>query len=150
MAANAAKLFKIACDAGDARSCSDLGMMCVQAQGIPLDYSCAKRRFKQACDRDHARGCTNLGLMHQKGLKVRKHPRKALGLYERACQLGDGKACGWVGLLYRDDFAELPDSTRKAASALRQGLEKDVDLPPVSQAFLVFRRCLRHFLPRPQ
>ena len=90
----AARLFRVACNDGDADGCSGLGFL--QSWGIfkeAEEPERAARLYRQGCEAGNARACTSLGYLHQQGMGMRANPVEAARLYMRGCNLGHKPAC---------------------------------------------------------
>jgi uncharacterized protein len=106
----AAARFEQACDTGDARSCSVLGVMYEEGKGVAADPARAERLYERACARGNARACTNLGRL----LDGPRHDRDGAAVaFEVACHAGDAEGCYQLG---RARYAA--GDVRHAAAAL--------------------------------
>lgn len=110
----AAGLYQKACDGGERRGCTNLGLMYYNADGMPKDLDRAAGLFKRACDADGPGGCMNLGLMYLRGESVAKDPHRAAELLERACDTNVAAACTNLGIMYARG-ENLPQDLKRAA-----------------------------------
>ena len=101
--AEAYAYFSEGCEAGDARSCSVLGVMVEQGRGVPADSSRALRLYRFACAGGNTDACVNVGRLVEPG-----DVAGAVAAYEVACA------------------ARHPDACQRLASAKRSLHEVDV------------------------
>ena len=87
------KYSKIACDSGEYRGCSGLGILYANGQGVEQNYTEASKYYKLACDNGEYKGCGNLGVLYENGQGVRQSYSTAKEYYDKACDLGDKLAC---------------------------------------------------------
>jgi hypothetical protein len=87
----AAGLFRRACDGGNARGCSNLGVLYHRGQGgIVRDDAHAARLFEQSCNAGHAPACHHLGLLYE---PTDNGVVRAVDLFRRSCEGGFREAC---------------------------------------------------------
>src|SRR5262249_49942446 len=80
----AARFYRLACDAGRPIGCSNLGVLYDQGRGAGQDYAMAAKLYQKACDKGGATGCANLGYLLEKGLGTKKPDgARALALYRK-------------------------------------------------------------------
>ena len=91
----AAQLYQKACDSGNARGCSNLGVLYENGQGVKQDYQKAAQLYQKACDSGNAEGCYNLGVSYENGQSF----STAKQYYGKACDLGLQLGC--------DDYKKL-------------------------------------------
>ncbi|MEL6336291.1 MAG: tetratricopeptide repeat protein [Pseudomonadota bacterium] len=99
--AEAARLFRVACDGGNARGCTILGFLHHQGLGMAVDLAAAARLYRQGCDGGSALGCSGLGVLHEKGLGMGADLAAAARLYRQGCEMGHEDVCGWAEDLER-------------------------------------------------
>lgn len=96
----AAAAFRIACDAGRALACNQLGWLLagggvgVAQGGVAPDETLAFPLFQKACDLNESAGCANLGWRIERGIATPKDPNKAADVFEKSCELGWKWSCG--------------------------------------------------------
>jgi TPR repeat protein len=84
-----------ACNAGDARSCFDLGFRFSEGRGVGKDEARAAALFTKACEGGEAQGCCNLGdLLWSRS--AGKDEAAAAAAFARGCALGLQIACAWA------------------------------------------------------
>ena len=66
----AAKLYKNACDAGYASSCTNLGILYGTGKGVKTDYATAKELFKKACKMGSQSGCNKLSILKKMAFRL--------------------------------------------------------------------------------
>jgi uncharacterized protein len=89
------------CNRGNAESCTALGHLYEEGQGVTRDDAHAVALYKQACDRGEARGCQNLGLMYWRGRGVFKPDGvQAVAAFKQACAQGSVIGCVNLGAMY--------------------------------------------------
>jgi TPR repeat protein len=94
--------FTRACNAGEAGSCSVLGVMHEVGAGVTPDRDRAVAFYEGACQAHNLRACSNLGDLMLRDASVTRQPWRALTLLRTACGGGEGRACERVGRAYRD------------------------------------------------
>ena len=93
---NAKEYYEIGCNKVSeiqAESCTILGMMYHNGEGVRQDYHKAAELYKKACDMKYADACTNLGLLYDNGLGVRQNYSLAKEYYGKGCDLGNQRGC---------------------------------------------------------
>ena len=107
-----------ACDAGDARSCANLGRMYEQGTGgLTKDAVRAFALFQKACDAGDANGCNALGVGYDHGDgSLPRDVFRAVALYQKACDAGNAVACANAGNVYMRGGAGPPKDPVRAAS----------------------------------
>ena len=63
----AIKLFKKACDKGDAQGCYNLGVMYANGYGVRQNYKTAKEFLGEACDMGLQVGCDGYAKLNRAG-----------------------------------------------------------------------------------
>ena len=89
----AAEQFEKTCDGGYIDSCSVLGIIYMDGQGVKQDYHKAAKLFEKACKGENAQGCYNLGFLYVKGQGVRQDYRIAKEYFGESCDLGHQNGC---------------------------------------------------------
>jgi hypothetical protein len=110
----AAKLYQKACDGGDRRACTNLGMMYENGNGVEKSPDRAADLFKRSCEAGGSGGCLNLGLLYLNGEGVPKDPNRAAELFNRSCDEGSGGGCTNLGLMYAKG-ENVPRDMKRAA-----------------------------------
>jgi hypothetical protein len=84
-----------ACEAGDAKKCSEVGGAFNLGGTVPSDEAVATTYYAKACELGAAASCTFVGrLLHD-----RSHAgKKARDYYSRGCELGDAEGCSRLAL----------------------------------------------------
>jgi TPR repeat protein len=115
----AARLYKLAADQGDAAAQFNLGVYYAQGRGgLPQDDREAARLFKLAVDHGHANAAAqyNLAVFYEHGRGgLAKNDRKAASLYRLAADQGNASAQCNLGVFYTDGRGGLPRDDRMAA-----------------------------------
>jgi serine/threonine-protein kinase len=93
------------CSGGSMPSCSSLGEMHLQGDGVRQDTGRGVALLERACERDVARACMLLSRQYLHGQGVSRDPERALSLLKRACDGGEMQACQ-----IHDDVAQQRDS----------------------------------------
>ena len=101
---NAKKYFEIGCNKGNgslaqAESCSNLGVLYHNGQGVRQDYAKAAELLKKACGMKNGIACNNLGVLYGRGEGVRQDKSIAKQYYGKACDLGFQLGCDNYKLL---------------------------------------------------
>lgn len=94
--AEATKLFKVGCDAGNARACGNLGTAYGKGDGVEKDERRAMELFRKACGGGDASACANLGRAHEKGAGGAPDMAAAMRAYKQACDGGELDGCARV------------------------------------------------------
>ena len=76
--------FAKACDGNNYKTCSNLGFMYSNAQGVARDYDKAAELYIKACEGGDVFGCQNVGAMYLKGEGVKSRRRKRARLYKNS------------------------------------------------------------------
>ena len=97
------ELYKKACDGGEMRGCTNLGVMYANGFGGEKNEQKAVELYKKACDDGEMLGCYNLGVMYAKGNGVEKDFSKAVQLFKKACDGGDMNGCRNLDNIYKLD-----------------------------------------------
>ena len=96
------KLWKKACNKGDAEGCSNLGVMYENGETVNQNNEIAASLYKKACDKGDAEGCYSLGIMYENGKGVSKNKETAVSLYKKACSRGNAGGCSSLEYIYGD------------------------------------------------
>ena len=84
--------YKIAAEAGDALSQSQVGIMYCNGLGVAVDYKQARPWLEKAAAQDYPNAVGQLGTMYGNGEGVTPSWRRARELYKRAIELGNSVA----------------------------------------------------------
>ncbi len=116
----AASYYRQGCGQGDARACTNLGVMFEKGQGVYRDDVKAAELYARGCEGDDTLGCTYLGFMYQGGRGVLRSPVKAFELFGRGCEDSYAVGCTHLGLLYEAGEGVAMDH-RRAGRFYAQG-----------------------------
>ena len=94
---DAAAQFREGCEAGDAASCSVLGVMVEQGRSGPPDPRAAAHLYQRACVAGNAWGCVNLGRALESGATGNLDREGARLTYELACRSNLPAGCYQLG-----------------------------------------------------
>jgi hypothetical protein len=89
----AARLWAVACDGGNAPACTNLGFLHEQGLGMDPDPAEAARLYRQGCDGGDAWGCMYLGTNYEEGIGLEPDPAESARLYRRGCEMGLADSC---------------------------------------------------------
>ncbi|MDJ0685503.1 MAG: tetratricopeptide repeat protein [Alphaproteobacteria bacterium] len=89
----AARLFRHACDGGNALGCHILGLLHFLGRGMPADPAAGELRLRQVCDGGNTEACTNLGVFYEQGFRLPADPEAAARLYRQGCDGGNARGC---------------------------------------------------------
>ena len=120
--ARAFPVYQHECDAGEARSCSMLGIMYGGGRGTGRDLARAATLFKRACDGGFAPSCGLLAAAYAHGEGVAKNEARAAALLKQLCDQKDMHACGNLGFMY-DTGAGVPRDSVRAAALYEQSCD---------------------------
>ncbi len=96
----AAVYYRQGCAAGDARACTNLGVMFENGQGVYGDEVKAAELYDDGCEGGDSLGCTYLGFMYQGGRGVPESPVKAYEMFRLGCEAAHSVACTHLGISY--------------------------------------------------
>jgi hypothetical protein len=120
--ARAVELYRTACEAGHAESCTSLGMRHLDGQGVPRSAPTAAESFRLACAGGDDLGCRNLGALAQ------REPGAVVDVLGRACDAGAAKDCVSLGMLYVDGPAAIPPDPARAARLYERACDAGASL----------------------
>lgn len=103
-----------ACNSGDYKECSNLGVEYVNGKKKEKNYFKAVKLFKRACEHNNAKGCYNLAIMYHKGQGLRQDYLQAAKFYKEACLNGDARGCSNLGFLYEKGEGVSQDNNKAA------------------------------------
>jgi TPR repeat protein len=98
--AQARRWFRLAADQGFAIAQYNLGVMCMNGQGAPVDYAEALRWFLAAAEQQNASAQFSVGVFYERGRGVGQDHAEAVRWYRRAADRGDAAAQLNLGILY--------------------------------------------------
>jgi len=107
--AEARSLFEAACNGGYMDSCTQLGWLYQNGQGVAIDYATARVFYEKACDGGSMAGCNNLGILYYSGQGVSRDYVLAGPLFQKACNGGVSVAC--------DSLRNVQQAVQQAAAA---------------------------------
>ena len=110
----AAQYWRTSCDAGEPKSCINLGVLHYEGIGMDPDAEEAARLYQQGCDSGDALGCTNLGWLHQRGIGMDPDAGEAARLYQQGCDGGHAGGCTNLGVLHANGIGVDPDAGEAA------------------------------------
>ena len=96
----ASNIYKMECDEDNFTSCSILGNMHINSQGVDNDHFKAKEYFTKACDNDEQEGCVGIGKLHLSGVSARKDGKMAKKYFESACEKKNQNGCLFLAQMY--------------------------------------------------
>jgi TPR repeat protein len=100
--------YQRACDAGIARTCTDLGLLLLDDRGsIAKDVALAEVLLSRACERGDGPGCGELA-----SLLRERDASRALTLADRGCELWDREACIFAAHRYEEGQGTRADLGR--------------------------------------
>jgi len=87
-----------ACDDGDPRGCTNLGLFYETGRGgLPKNGVRAMALHQRACDAGDGLGCLRLGVMYRSGRSgLPQDEARAVALFQRACDAGNARGCANV------------------------------------------------------
>ena len=83
-----------------------VGVIYMNALGVPGDYVEAMKWFRLAADQGYAVAQTNVGFLYESGRGVERDPSEARRWYEKAAAQGDARAKGFLKVIERKAFSE--------------------------------------------
>ena len=120
-AREAARLYRLAADQGNALAQTNLGVMHANGEGgLPRSEREAARLYRLAADQDHPAGQANLGVLYATGHGgLARDDREAVRLWQLAAEHEDAQAQNNLGRMYAEGRGGLPRDTREAARMWR-------------------------------
>lgn len=115
------------CDAGDARACTQLGLLHERACGVPESAQSvaeAVKLYRKACEADDRDGCNLLAGMYRKGKGVEQDVDRAVQLYRAGCDAANDMACHNLGMMFKDGIG-VEASHERAVALFRPACEHD-------------------------
>ncbi len=103
------------CLSGDARSCQELAVRYVEADGVPADGAKASELFGKACDGGQLWSCGRQAFRLANGDGVPRDLPRALAMFDKACQAGDAWSCQSLGYYHERGEGVAKDESRAAA-----------------------------------
>lgn len=94
------ELYTKECQKDDAKSCYNLGLMYVNAQGVQEDLLKGAELFTKACDNGNMSACLDLSFMYVQGHGVKHNYPRAAELFEKTCDAGSSQGCNNLGVMY--------------------------------------------------
>ncbi|HVV85043.1 MAG TPA: tetratricopeptide repeat protein, partial [Kofleriaceae bacterium] len=88
-------LYRAGCDGGRGETCTRLGDVLRDGEGVKADPAGAAAAYRAGCEARHPDGvaCTSLARAYQAGRGVGADPAAALAALTRGCRLGDNGSC---------------------------------------------------------
>jgi TPR repeat protein len=123
--AQAAALYRKACDGGSALGCRNLALMYSAGNGVSQSYAQALTLYRKACTGGDAGSCSNLGLMYANGTGVSQDYTQAVTLYRKGCDAGDRTGCNNLGLMFAKGTG-VPQDYAQAMALYRQACDAGV------------------------
>ncbi len=108
----AAGYYRLGCDLGAARACTNLGVMYEGGQGVYRDGVKAAELYDRGCEGGDDHGCTFLGFLYQAGRGVPQSPVKAFENFQSGCDGAHSVGCTHLGILYETGVGTGPDFGR--------------------------------------
>lgn len=108
-------LFQAGCDLGRAESCTRLGDVHRDGEGVPANPHLAVAAYAKGCQAGDGAACAATARMRQRGA-LGNDLLAAFGEHARACQLGEGGSCHALDTLAGPAGADA--ATRSKAAAL--------------------------------
>jgi uncharacterized protein len=113
--AQAAALYRKACDGGSAIGCRNLALMYSAGNGVSQSYAQAATLYRKGCNGGDAGSCSNLGLLYANGSGVSQDYTQAVTLYRKGCDADDRTGCNNLGLMFANGTGVSQDSTQAVA-----------------------------------
>ncbi len=117
----AARLYRIAAEGGNALAQSNLGAMLLAGQGaLPRNPREAERLYRMASDQGFAPGKANLGSLYATGAPgVARNDREAVRLLQEAAEQEDSMGQTNLGTFYAEGRGGLPRDMKEAVRMWR-------------------------------
>lgn len=116
----AARLYRIAAEGGNALAQNNLGSMLEAGEGsLPRNLREAERLYRLAADQGFPAGQANLGTLYAAGRGVARDDREAVRLFQLAAEQEDAQAQTGLGVMYAEGRGGLQRDTREAARMWR-------------------------------
>ena len=96
---------KNACDADNAKECTNLGILYQTGENLNKSYEKAKMYYGKACDLNHSEGCKLFGDLYYFAQGVEQNNTKAKLYYDKSCKLNNQKGCSNLKSLVEEENA---------------------------------------------
>ena len=125
----AARLYKLAADQGNAAAQTNLGTLyALGSGGLTKDDREAARLYKLAADQGFASAQTDLGIFYEQGRGgFAKDDRQAARLYKLAADQGHARGQNYLAVFYRDGRGGLEKDEHEAVRLFRLAAEQGDD-----------------------
>lgn len=107
--ADAYKGFEKLAAGGDLNAMNNLGLMLMNGQGTPVNYTAAADWFQKAAEKGHLIAITNLGTLYELGRGRQQNYQRAAQLYRAAADRGIGDAQYNLAELYEQGHGVAKD-----------------------------------------
>jgi hypothetical protein len=111
------RVYRDACDSGDASACVVFGLMSETGRYVEQDLARARALYRRGCEQGELVGCTNLGLMYEEGRGGPQDLEEARGRYRIACEGSEQLACDLLQAFERQDAGGAHLSLKKGRVA---------------------------------
>lgn len=128
--AKAGKLWREACEAGNATGCYELAMMYRDGEGVTANRKTYLELLNRACNGGSGMACFNLGInadpTDKDGISrgSKEQQGKAAEYFERGCNLGYAKACANLSY-YLGNGLGVPKDLKRSAQLLESACNED-------------------------
>jgi TPR repeat protein len=102
----------LACRAGDARGCTNVGRIYDEGWGVTKDTARGVQLYQRGCTAGDGLGCANLGRSYEMGDGVPHDDHVAAVLYEQACALRAEWGCYHLAVCYDRGVGVSLDAAR--------------------------------------
>ncbi len=116
---------ELACRAGDARGCTQVGRIYASGWGVLTDPERGARLYERGCAGGDDLGCANLGLAYEMGTGVKRDLEKAVALYEEGCRRHAASACHHLGICHETGVGVPAVDMPRALELFRMACDGD-------------------------
>jgi TPR repeat protein len=120
----AARLLKLAADAGHALAANLLSELYEKGRGVAKSFPDAVRYYRLSSDISCPIGMFNLADMHLHGKHIAQNVREAVRLYQLGAQAGLKNALFALCELYRDGEADIPPDLEQTVEAAKLSADR--------------------------
>lgn len=121
--AEAAGLFKRACDGGFPNGCLNHGVMLENGLGVAKDEGAALGLYEKACGDGNALGCSAASTLLFYGRGGQKDEAKSVKLALQACRGGEQQACSNLGVMFNIGMGGVTKNENTAASLFKMACD---------------------------
>lgn len=133
----AARLYKVAAEAGYAPAQYKIGLMNEEGEGVLRNFNEAERWYRAAAKQDYTLAQSSLARLYYYGEKVAQDYPEAVALARLAAEGGDAEAQLILGKMYYSGQG-VPQNYKDSAYWFKQGAVRGLDVAQYRYALMLF------------